>query len=312
MHKPTVFAILHRVPKVPKVKDNLEAVARFAAFVCSHPANRERRVRSLGRALAWQMWKRAVRRPWDLSVWHGMKIRCHTNSASASLLLYCNGLSDPVEMPFVQHYLRPGDGFLDGGANIGVYSVLAASLVGPAGCVEAFEPGRSALERLRENLALNRLGQVRVHAAALGQRAGRVRFSIDQDSMNHIESDPAVAAVEVPCVTLDEACGHTRYAMAKLDLEGAELLALRGAEGMLAAHNPPVWLLELSPSLHRYGATEEELVAFLQERGFVMASYEPTPRKLTRCPAGTRWDGNFFAVADRAFAAVQARLQGAS
>jgi hypothetical protein len=136
-----------------------------------------------------------------------------------------------------------------------------------------------------------------------------VRFSTELDSMNHIQSAADRPAIEVPCVRLDDVCGDTAYAMGKMDIEGAELLALRGAESMLLANNPPVWLLEFSPCMHRYDTTEEQLVAFLRERGFVLSRYRPAERRLYRSLGADSWNGNWFAIAESAFSKVEARLR---
>ena len=68
------------------------------------------------------------------------KIRCYPNSSSASKIIYFSAFPDFYEMGFMKDYLRPGDNFIDGGANIGLYTILAASLVGNNGKVVAFEP----------------------------------------------------------------------------------------------------------------------------------------------------------------------------
>lgn len=285
----------------------------FLSFIWSHPANRSHGLRAVAKALAWQAWKRATGLPLDLSVWNGVRVRCYPDSASASLLLYCSGLSDPMEMPFVRHYLRPGDRFLDVGANIGVYTLLAASRVGAQGRVDAFEPSPRALSRLAENLALNRFAErVRVHAAAVSDSAGTVRFTIDKDSMNHIaRAKEAEATVPVPAVCLDEAVAGTRYAMGKLDAEGAELRILQGAERMVRAGIPPVWLIEIARSLHEFGASEKELVMWLRQRGYRLATYEPKTRALCFCSDDGPWDGNYLAIAAEAVSMVQARVQAA-
>ena len=78
-----------------------------------------------------------------------MTLRCYPDSPSASAMIYCHDSPDFHEMNFIRRYLRAGDTFLDIGANIGVYSLLAASRVGPSGRVVAFEPAKQASKKNR-------------------------------------------------------------------------------------------------------------------------------------------------------------------
>jgi FkbM family methyltransferase len=224
-----------------------------------------------------------------------MRLRVYPDSSSASLVLYCHGLPDYHEMRFMADYLRPGDGFIDVGANIGVYSLFAASLVGRGGRVVAFEPGPRAAARFRENVSVNGLGNIEVREEAVGRAAGSVAFMVDHDTMNRVAAMEGTSArshiaphrgahtgtvVEVPCVRLDEALAGRSFAMGKMDIGGTEPLALCGAERMLTEANPPVWLLEMNGLLRDFGWTEEGLAAWLAGTGFELAVYDADERRL--------------------------------
>jgi FkbM family methyltransferase len=211
----------------------LSCAASLIRQVWSHPANRHHRGRALARAVGWQLHKRVIRRPREITVYSGMKIRCYPKSNSASNLFYFGQYYEYDEMRLLARYLRPGDGFIDGGANIGTYSLLAAGIVGPGGRIDAFEPDPESARRFRENATLNGLAWVELHEAALTERSGTVSFLTGGDVTNRIRPRSAMETgqIEVTCVSLDMAVPpDARYAMAKLDLEGAEVAALRGAE----------------------------------------------------------------------------------
>lgn len=297
------------------------SLSAWLGFVWSHPSNRRHRVRAVARAVAWQLWKRATGRPWDVTVGRGLRLRCHGENAFATLALYAGGRPDPVEQSFLEHYLRPGDDFLDVGANVGFYTLVAASLTGPDGRVEAFEPGSRTRSRLLENVGRNGLeSRVTVHAAATGDRPGRLRFRTGLDAQNRLctaddegddegEGDGA-SFEEVEVVTLDDALAGRRFAAGKMDIEGAEVLALAGAAGLLAAASPPVWILEVNDALRRFGASEEELVSRLDASGYDLALYEPTSRTLTLAPDAWRGHQNVLAIARSARAEILHRLGG--
>ena len=196
------------------------------------------------------------------------------------------GWKDWFEMGFVKHYLRPGDNFLDVGANIGFYSLLASTLIGSTGTVDAFEPTPSTALRLQENLDLNGINCVLVHQAAVGNAAGIVRFHEERDdSLNRMRTgnDSDAGDIEVHCVRLADVVGDRQYALGKMDIEGAELAALEGAEPMLAKQNPPVWLLEVNENLEYYGYTESELWGWLTSRGYDIAVYNSDTRDVQFC-----------------------------
>lgn len=240
-----------------------------------HPANQHRRVRALAGALGWQLHKRLLRSPRDVPFF-GWTLRCHPDSNSASNVIYFTPRYDPDEMGFMQAYLRPGDGFVDVGANIGTYSLLARSLVGPEGEVVAFEPHPVAAARCRENIELNGLVNIELHEAAVAAEDGTAEFLDQFDVSNRIrsDSDGEVATRTVEMLRLDRILGNRPMAMGKLDVEGHETAALRGAIDRLRRADPPVWQIEIfDHQLARAGSNREELLALLTEHGFDLCEY---------------------------------------
>lgn len=187
-------------------------------------------------------------------------------------------------MSFVQHYLRPGDRFLDIGANVGIYTLLAASIVGEDGHIDAFEPNNSTRQRLMEILRLNGLtDSVTVHSVAVADVAGSADFGYsDDDCQSRLRStvDSVSSGTQVQTVRLDEYLSEHRFALAKMDIEGGEPLALRGAENMLAAGNPPAMLIEMAGYSKRFGVSTSALIAQLAEHGYQCGLYEPATRMI--------------------------------
>jgi FkbM family methyltransferase len=258
-----------------RTHSNLYYVRSILTQTWRHPANRHRRLRAVAAALGWQVHKRLGRGPRDVAFF-GWTLRCHPDSNSASNVIYFTPRYDPDEMGFMQDYLRPGDGFLDVGANIGTYALLARRLVGGDGLVVALEPHPVAAARCRENLQLNHLDDVELHEAAVADVAGTAEFLDDFDVSNRIrsDSDGAVATRTVAMVTLDEVLGDRPMALGKLDVEGHETAALRGAVHRLRRADPPVWQIEIfDHQLARAGTTREELVGLLDEHGFSLFTY---------------------------------------
>src|SRR5262249_32623513 len=130
-----------------------------------------------------------------------------------------------------------------------------------------------------------------------------------KDSMNHLViSENQEEAEEVLVMRLEDEVGSIPFAMGKVDIEGAELPAMRGAVRMLEAHNPPVWLLETNNLCHRYGYTREELIRFLGLFGYRLAVYDADANRLQWAEDVLRSQQNILAIAEVWRAQVESRL----
>src|SRR4051812_48596523 len=104
-------------------------LAQLLTFVWNHPLNAGSKVSALGRVARWQVASRLLAGPFSLPFVEGASLLVSRGMTGATGNWYC-GLHEPTDMAFVLHLLRPGDHFLDVGANIGSYTVLAAGAVG--------------------------------------------------------------------------------------------------------------------------------------------------------------------------------------
>lgn len=139
----------------------------------------------------------------------------------------------------------PGAVAMDGGANQGVFTVHLARLVGPAGVVYAFEPQRLTYQLLCGNLALNSLANVHAIQAALGAEAGTAVIPVP-DLENPVHTGgahvlPEGAGEQVPVVTID-GLNLPRLDLLKLDIEGHERLAIRGARRTIERCRPVIYV----------------------------------------------------------------------
>lgn len=258
----------------------------LARLIWEHPANDGRRSRALAKSVAWQFYKRTIKVPFSLKIYDGLKFRCYPDSHAPGEFIYFGGWPDFEEMTFMRRYLRPGDRFIDCGAHVGQYALLAALLVGRTGEVHAFEAGPLAVTRLVENVRLNAMDQIRIHACAVSDSSGEVSFTVDRarGSGNRIRTaeDAAETTVRVHSVTLDGVLNDNGpYAMAKVDVEGAEPLVLGGARQLLARACPPVWQFELVDKfVRRFGSSVGEFVGVLDRHGYDIARYDADSHRL--------------------------------
>jgi hypothetical protein len=155
-----------------------------------------------------------------------------------------------------------------------------------------------------------------VHRLAVGNRDGELEFGYSgSDAMMHLRrpgEQQHEAHQKVRCTRLDSFEPYRSYAIGKMDIEGAEPMALEGAIRRLRKGNPPVWLLELAGYSNCYGVPSHEVVRQLAEVGFQCAVFNPQSRRLeyTRTP-WTLGVQNILAVATTHRDAVEGRLRKA-
>jgi FkbM family methyltransferase len=288
--------------------------ASLAGSVWRHPANRNRRARGVAGLLAWQFVKHVLKRPVVIS-FHNRRLRCYPDSTSTSAALYFSGYADYWEMKFLQAYLRPGDNFLDIGANTGVYSILASAYIGREGHIDAFEPIERTAARIEEQAALNDLRHLHVHRLAVCDEDGELDFGFStSDATMHVRrgGEQADGSARVKSVRLDSFEPYRAYAAGKMDIEGAEPMALSGARARLQQANPPVWLLELAGYSTCYGISSDEVVGQLADAGYDCAVFDPDTSLLQYTTAP--WElgvQNVLAIARSHRARVEQRLAAA-
>lgn len=198
--------------------------------------------------------------------------------------LFAGGF-ESAEVTFVLSRLKAGDVVLDVGANGGVYTLLAAKAVGDAGHVYAFEPDKQALRLLRHNLELNAVTNVTVVPAAVSNHAGEASFAVADDvamgSLADIERpDQRIGRWEtVETVRLDDMIdrfGIRSVDFIKMDVEGAEKLALEGATGLLSSARAPAAILfeAFDANARAFGYAVEVLFALLRAHHYTILGME--------------------------------------
>jgi FkbM family methyltransferase len=171
-------------------------------------------------------------------------------------LCIARGAYEVEEAAFVRSRVEPGQTVVDVGANIGFFTVLLADLVQSTGRVFAFEPLESNIGLMLDSLRENRqTARVVVRRAAVGETAGVAELVVNRYSRNSGDSylgapnddlPPGCEIETVPVVRLDDERLTTPVDFVKIDVEGAELLALRGARALLTRDRPTI-LCEINP-----------------------------------------------------------------
>ena len=189
---------------------------------------------------------------------------------ATGLHLYRHGWCDPAA-DAIERLVGSGAVVVDGGANIGLFTLVAASVVGPSGSVHAVEAAPATAQMLRRNVARNPGLRIAVSEVALAEEEGELAFVALEPGSGSSSFAPAEhgTTTTVRATTLDTLTAKmARVDLVKLDLEGAELRALHGARRLLAMERPAL-VMELEPGhLARQRASVEELEALLDAAGY--------------------------------------------
>ncbi|MDP3620170.1 MAG: FkbM family methyltransferase [Ramlibacter sp.] len=209
--------------------------------------------------------------------------------------IYC-GLHEFEDMAFVLHLLRPGDLFVDVGANIGSYSILGAAA---GATVISFEPVPSTFEWLLDNVHLNRF-QTRIDARnlAVGASSATIRMIADRDTTNQVLQQGASyagASLDVQQVALDDALPHVPK-LIKIDVEGFEANVIEGGRRLLADRSLHAVVMELNGSGEQFGNGDDHVLNAMRSFGFTPCNYDPLKRRLTVLTGKSQTTGNTLFV----------------
>ncbi len=187
------------------------------------------------------------------------------------------GLLEFEDMSFAAHFLRQGDLFGDVGANIGLYSVIAAGV--RQSHVIALEPVPITIQGLKRNIALNNLGHlVDVQEVGAGEKDERTYISIDEECCNHIVNFGE--GLEISIRRLDDIFRERTPRLLKIDVEGFEGSVLKGAERLMSDPELRAIIVELNGLGSRYGYDDKNSDATIRKFGFKSYSYDPWLRRL--------------------------------
>jgi FkbM family methyltransferase len=149
------------------------------------------------------------------------------------------------ENELFRQIVRAGGTVVEAGANIGAHTIALAHLVGPAGVVHAIEPQRVVFQTLCGNVALNSLTNVQCHYAAVGDQAGTIvvpTFDFNKpNNFGGLSLGQHESGERVRQITIDS-LGLARCDFLKIDVEGMELAAVRGASATLERLRPILYV----------------------------------------------------------------------
>lgn len=258
----------------------LEKTQRTFGFIFRHPLAKRNKTRAITELLFWQL-QTSINPSKYYKKDFASKLKVLVTKGQTGMTgnLYA-GLHEFPDMGFLLHFLRSEDLFVDAGANVGSYTLLASGIIGSK--TIAFEPVPSTFTNLDNNIRLNKLGDlVQAYNKGLSSEKGILKFSSANDTTNHVLKDSTdVNALEVEVCTLDEILNSKCPSLIKLDVEGFETEVLKGSNSTLRNPVLKAIIIELNGSGDRYGYKDEDIHNSLVQLGFQPADYDPFARTI--------------------------------
>jgi FkbM family methyltransferase len=203
-----------------------------------------------------------------------------------ALLLLKFGNAERFEIDLWQQHLRPGMVAVDIGANLGLYTLLAAERIGPGGTVHAFEPAPHNYALLCRNVKVNGHTNVVLHEIAVADREGTVPLHLCPEHhgdhrIYHVAHGNR-PTINVRLTTLDAALHDApRVDLVKMDIQGSEWRAVEGMRGLIERNPRMLLFLEFWPKgLRESGAEPADFLRRLRELGFLVRHINSKRRTL--------------------------------
>lgn len=180
--------------------------------------------------------------------------------------LYFLGTYHEKELLFVDNFLKKGDVFIDAGANIGLFSLVASRKIENEGQVFAFEPYSKSYNKILRHLEINGISNIVAEWKALSDKNGETNIYINNSEHNSgmatIYPDKYSLFEAVAEITLDEYLlkkNIDKISLIKIDIEGSEYYALKGMHNTLVKFRPAV-MIELDPDIQKLAGQSSELI----------------------------------------------------
>lgn len=227
----------------------------------------------------WGRWWQYLRmkEPAVMSWLDGLVIRIYPGN-EVFRALFVGGIYDPNIVVIINSLLSKGSVFIDVGANIGYFSLLASKAVGKDGYIVAVEPSSRDYSRLVDNVKINNLTNIiATQCLAISNVSGSAKLAIaceERSALNTLGSEfsfkgiDKVKTEDVKMISIDELVSDmklNRVDVLKLDIEGSELKALIGAKNVIEKFRPAIMLGVNENSLKACGTDHKEIQQILKK-----------------------------------------------
>ena len=251
---------------------------RYNAIKC-HPLTKNTPFQGLYRYLIFNLSQTIKKRPKVYDWINGLKFYAEKGDAGIVGNIYYK-LMDYEDSMFLLDHLKKEDLFVDVGANLGHYTLLAS---GACQCKTiAIEPIVSTLTKLKRNIILNNLEEkVSVLTMGVGDAKETLNFTTNNTVMNTVSLTENSNTVKIEVDTLDSILENQNPSFIKIDVEGYEFKVLKGASHVLQQPQLKYLLVEFNNSGAKFNLKDEDVFELITQNGFKPIRYNPILKTTT-------------------------------
>lgn len=248
-------------------------------FIVKHPLCSNRKFACLFKFALWQIRTIFIKNELIVEWVNDTKMSLTKGNSGLTGNYYC-GFMEYEDMMFLIHFLREDDLFIDVGANVGAYTLLASGVVGAKS--HSYEPIIATVRQLTHQIEINKLqNMVTIFNKGVGSEVGKILFTNNINTTNHVApSDTYENVTEVAVTTLDKQYNLESSTVIKIDVEGYEAFVIDGGEDFFSSINLRAIIIELNGLGENFGRIDSDIDAKLRQYGFQSIQYNPHNRKV--------------------------------
>lgn len=234
---------------------SIKRIALRYNAIKKHPLTKKAPLKGLFRYLLFNVSQKINKKPKVFNWIQGLKFYAQKGDAGLVGNIYYK-LMDYEDSMFIIDHLSKGDTFVDVGANLGHYTMLASGICKAKSI--AIEPIQSTIKKLEKNIALNKLEeQVTILNCGVGDKKGTLNFTTDRTVMNSVALKESNTTTKVDVRTLNDILENENPTCIKIDVEGYEYNVLKGATTILNKPSLKYLLLEFNNSGAKFNITDD-------------------------------------------------------
>lgn len=265
-------------------------------FIFTHPLNNKIKIRSILKFIFFQIKMRLFFNKKKIFKWIDKSIVEVKLGDSSLIANYYTGLYEFESMSFLLHSLKPSYLFIDVGANLGCYSILASAIVGSN--TISFEPSTKAYLTFLKQVNINNISNLcTVLNLGLGEKKEKKLFTIERNELNRVAlSNIDENLEEVNFSTLDLELDESKKMIMKIDVEGFEMNVLKGGKNILKSPNLLALIIEINGFNEFYGFNSKDIHNYILSYNFKPYSYKPFARKLEKIDKINSFNADFIYI----------------
>jgi FkbM family methyltransferase len=259
----------------------MKTIIMILKFLYSHPLGSKNKLYVTGRFLWWQIISRLSNSNHVFDWVNNTKISLKRGQTGLTGNLY-TGFMEFDDMVFLLHFLKESDHFVDIGANVGAYTLLASGVIGVK--TDAYEPINSTLEIFREQLTVNKLEKlVNIYQIGIGKSKEETKFTNNSNTTNHVVFSDLDSNYElIKIESLDDRYNLDVNTVVKIDVEGYESLVIEGGERFFSSDKLLAVIIELNGLGRNYGREDIDIHEKLISCGFKSIKYNAFTREIVQ------------------------------